>query len=57
MNVKTPINVDEFVSSLGVIEFFRKFICNFAEKCSCLFHLLKKGRTFSWSHIRNTSFI
>ena len=57
MNVKTPINIDEFVSSLGVIEFFRKFICNFAEKCSCLFHLLKKGRTFSWSHIRNTSFI
>lgn len=32
MNVKTPINIDEFVSSLGVIEFFRKF----AENLRCL---------------------
>jgi hypothetical protein len=45
----TPTNVKGVQAFLGLIGYFRSFICNFAEEARPLYKLLKKNMAFIWT--------
>lgn len=48
LNLKNPENVKELQKILGMINYLRRFVDNFAEKTSKLRELLKKNVEFQW---------
>jgi len=61
MKMKTPTNVKELRSFLGIAGYYRKFIPNFAKICACLYNLTKLNVDFkineehlkSMQHLKN----
>lgn len=47
-NCKVPINLKELRLFLGMVNYSRKFIDNYAEISKPLLHLLKKDTEWSW---------
>ena len=45
----TPKNVKDVQSFLGFANFYRRFIENYAKKCSKLFNLTRKDAKFNWT--------
>ncbi|KAL0391562.1 UNVERIFIED_CONTAM: Gag-Pol polyprotein [Sesamum latifolium] len=46
---KTPKNVTEFRSFLGLANYYRRFLEGFSRRATPLTALLKKGRDWNWS--------
>ena len=55
-NLKYPNNVKEVKSFLGIVGFYRKFICNFAEKSKPLTMLLHKKQKFIFEKEQKSAF-
>ena len=51
-----PTDKDQLRSFLGLIEFYSKFIRNFAEKTENLRTLLRKGTSFRWGETQQETF-
>jgi hypothetical protein len=46
---KTPNNVTEFRSFLGLANYYRRFLKDYSRRATLLTDLLKKGRDWNWS--------
>jgi hypothetical protein len=53
---KTPQNVSDIKSFLGLVEYYRRFIEGFLKISRPMTELLAKGNTFEWTPRRETSF-
>jgi len=51
-----PTNVDQLRSFLGLANYYRKFVDNFADKAHCLTMLTKKSVKFEWSDQQDKAF-
>lgn len=51
-----PKNKKEVASFIGMVNFFRKFISNFAQLAAPLNHLRKKNQKFEWGDTQEASF-
>ena len=49
MEIKPPTNVSELRSFLGLTNFYRRFICKFAQIASPLYSLLKESVKWAWT--------
>ena len=56
VNRIAPKSVKDVQTYMGLINYYRKFIKDFAGITSCITDLLKKGTVFSWSDECNASF-
>lgn len=54
-NIKTPTNISELQSFLGVCNYSRQFIENYADIARPLTYLLKKDEPFVWSEAQDTA--
>ncbi len=52
----TPQNRKELMSVLGTVQYYRRFIPNFANMAVPLFRLLKKNQVWNWSEREETAF-
>ena len=55
-NWESPINVTQLRSFLGAIDYYRKFIKDFAKLAHPLFNLLKKDEKFVWNNLTEERF-
>lgn len=53
---KSPTNVKEVRSFLGLAGYYQRFVCNFGVIARPLFHFLKKGVPFLWTPPSETAF-
>jgi hypothetical protein len=53
---KTPQNVLDIRSFLGLAGYYRRFIEGFSKISKSMMELLAKGKTFEWMPMRETSF-
>jgi hypothetical protein len=53
---KTPQNVSDIRSFLGLVGYYRRFIEGFSKNFKHMTELLAKGNTFEWTSRRETSF-
>lgn len=56
MNMRSPKNERELRSVLGLLNFYRRFVPNYAERSEPLTRLLSKGRTFTWEEEQEKAF-
>ena len=56
MNWKSPTNVSEVCSFLGLAGYYRKFVEGFSKIATPLTNLLKKDKKFEWSDTCQHSF-
>jgi hypothetical protein len=54
--MKPPSNISEVRSFVGMINYYRSFIHNLAEKCAPLFQLIKKDTRFVWDREAQSAF-
>jgi hypothetical protein len=53
---KTPQNISDIRSFLGLAGYYRRFIEGFSKNSKPMTELLAKGKTFQWTPRRETSF-
>ncbi|XP_038145914.1 uncharacterized protein LOC119786541 [Cyprinodon tularosa] len=53
---KSPENLQELQAFLGLCNYYRKFVPNFAELTNPLHHLLKKESEFVWTEVHQAAF-
>jgi hypothetical protein len=53
---KTPQNISDIRSFLGLAGYYRRFIEGFSKNSKPMTELLAKGKTFQWMPRRETSF-
>ena len=51
-----PKNITELRRTLGIFNWFRKFILNFSTEAAPLMKLMRKGNTFKWRDIEQDAF-
>lgn len=56
MKYKAPGNVHELRQFLGLVSYFRKFVCNFAKITAPLSTLLRKDSTWKWGPNEESAF-
>lgn len=54
--VKTPTNIAELRSFLGLVKYYAKFVPNIGTILAPLYNLLKKGSNFNWGTSCNQAF-
>jgi hypothetical protein len=54
--MKPPSNTSEVRSFVGIVNYYRSFIHNLAEKCAPLFQLIKKDARFVWDSEAQSAF-
>ena len=54
LNAPTPQNLDELRSLMGSLQYYSRFIPNFAIKADCLFQLIS-SKTFLWTDIHENT--
>jgi len=53
---KTPTNVTQLQSFLGLVSYYRKFIPNFASLADILYKLTSKNSSFAWTNDHSVAF-
>lgn len=56
-NLPRPKNIRNLRGFLGVLNYYKRFIDNYSEKCTPLLELLKKGIKWKWTKERDQAFM
>jgi hypothetical protein len=56
LDMKTPNNVPELRTALGLFNFYRKYLCNYSTICKPLTNLLKKDSKWTWSAVEKSAY-